>query len=300
MGGGVVKCWIHRSNGITCRGLVVGVGEMGQDTRERGGSKMKTRWKLSTGDGGWGFTVRISWSVVEETTWHDQDVFNARGGEKCGRERKKSKSGRGRPCVKADVRRVQRNRQVWSHLMGKGNIYEAGSDTHRATRCGPVTDPSKSHKTNKRHDGEMKSLLTDATSRPFGTKTVHSCLSIKPHCIKRVCRKTISFFFTQQTRASLYSLHSLHEIRPSLQPRIQLPTSWDIMTGQHVSSVSHSFPFFCHLRFHNPPPPSYFTVHEAIKWHIKQSISFHTQLCRHKNWISLTTGTLVKPSSDQL
>lgn len=52
--------------------------------------------------------------------------------------------------------------------MGKGNTYEAGTDTVRATRCGPVTDPSKSHKTNKRHDGKMKSLLTDATSKPYG------------------------------------------------------------------------------------------------------------------------------------
>lgn len=31
-----------------------------------------------------------------------------------------------------------------------------------------ATDPSKSHKTNKIHDGEMKSSLTDATSKPFG------------------------------------------------------------------------------------------------------------------------------------
>lgn len=35
-------------------------------TLGRGGSEMKTGWKLSIGDGGWGLTVCISWSVVEE------------------------------------------------------------------------------------------------------------------------------------------------------------------------------------------------------------------------------------------
>lgn len=162
---------------------------------------MKTGWKLSTGDGGWGFTVRISWSVVEETNWHDQDVFNARGGEKCGWERKKSK--RGRPCMKADVRRVQRNRQVWSRLMGTGNTYEAGTDTDRATRCNPVTDPSKSHKTNKRHDGKMKSLLTDATNKPFGA----NCALLLEHqtMLHRTCLQEVYFFFTQQTIASLWN-----------------------------------------------------------------------------------------------
>lgn len=52
-----MKSWLHKSTGITYGRLAVGVGEMGQDTRERGGSKMKTGWKLSIGYGGWGFTV---------------------------------------------------------------------------------------------------------------------------------------------------------------------------------------------------------------------------------------------------
>lgn len=35
-------------------------------TLGRGGSEMKTGWKLSIGGGGWGHAVCISWSVVEE------------------------------------------------------------------------------------------------------------------------------------------------------------------------------------------------------------------------------------------
>lgn len=102
--------------------------------------------------------------------------------------------------MKADVRRVQRNRQVRSHLMGKGNTYEAGSDTHQATRCGPETDPSKRGKTNKRRNGKMKSLRTDATSKPFGA----NCALLPEHqtMLYKTWLQEIHFIFTQQTCAS--------------------------------------------------------------------------------------------------
>lgn len=35
---------------------------------------------------------------------------------------------------------------------------------------GPATDPSRSHKTNKRHDGEMKSWLADAKAKTLRSK----------------------------------------------------------------------------------------------------------------------------------
>lgn len=139
--GGGMKSWIHRSNGITCRRLGVAWVRWGK-TLGKGGSKIKTGWKLSTGYGGWGGGLLCALAGWWWRRWLDtikmflmlvaEESVDGRG-----------KGARGRPCVKADVRRVQRNRRVWSHLMGKGNIYEAGTNTHQATRRGPVTDPSK-------------------------------------------------------------------------------------------------------------------------------------------------------------
>lgn len=150
-------------------------------------------------------------------------IFEAKSEKARGKRREA-----GRPCMKADVRGVRRNRRVWSHLIGKQNIYETGTHVHTHTDCELLSHPvwpgnwsEHEPQTNEWHDREeMKTLLTWTINKPFGVKRTlmledENILKTWLYKKKKKLLKCLRvLFFTWTAHLASYSHH---EARPTLQ-----------------------------------------------------------------------------------